>query len=106
MSKEEASAQMWRFRLTKNLGFLLVLYYISYKIWKNELWNFRGTYKEHDFSVIKMTNGCSLQQLDDSKFVTFIIPSKGRDTFDRTIQSLLNQPEGGPHEPLKCNNLI
>ena len=90
MRNEGASAQIWRFRITRNIG-LLVLYSTFYNTWKNELWDFTGIYKEHNFSVVKMNNGCSLQQSDDSNFVTFIIPSKGRDTIDRTIQSLLNQ---------------
>ena len=91
MSDERASAQIWRYRITRNLGFLLISYYLIYNTWKSEFWDFMGTYKEDDFSVVKMTNACSLQRLDDSNFVTFIIPSKGGNTIDRTIQSLLNQ---------------
>jgi len=40
------------------------------------------------FGVVETTIGCPLHQ---STFVTFIIPSKGRDSIDRTIQSLFNQ---------------
>lgn len=90
MSHIGAPAQIWPFQIRRNLCFLLVLYYLIYNTWKNKLWDCI-VYKQHDFGVVKMTNGCPLQQSDDSSFVTFIIPSKGRDTIDRTIQSLLNQ---------------
>lgn len=50
-------------------------------------------FKQHDLGVVKTIEGCLLHQQDDanSSFVTFIIPSKGRDSIDRTVHSLFNQ---------------
>jgi len=44
-------------------------------------------YREHDFSDQRLPAAPS----DNSTSVTFVIPSKGRDTIDRTIESLFIQ---------------
>jgi glycosyltransferase involved in cell wall biosynthesis len=85
------SAPIWRLRLTRNLSSLLVLYYLIYNKWKNELCYSMGIYTQHDFGVIKMTNGYPVQESDIFNFITFIIPSTGRDSIEQTICSLFNQ---------------
>jgi len=87
MGDTRPSAQVWRFRITRKLLFLPVLYLI-YDERKNNPQNCMGKTMQLGFGVVETTIGCPLHQ---STFVTFIIPSKGRDSIDRTIQSLFNQ---------------
>lgn len=80
-------------RLMVNLMVLTVLG-LSYLLWNHDkIQNIIVEIKQHNLGVVKTIEGCPLHQPDDanSSFVTFIIPSKGRDSIDRTVHSLFNQ---------------
>lgn len=70
----------------------LTIFGLSYLLWNYKLQNDMVEVKQHNLGVVKTIEGCPLRQPDaNSNFVTFIIPSKGRDSIDRTIHSLFNQ---------------